>query len=86
MRKDALTRHKKRKYPCDGSKLRQKRSDSSAARMLNIPISTGSEYSVKKSKYDEALIPQHNEQKENSKIARPIVPTSGTHFTVAEKR
>ena len=37
-RMDSLSRHKNRKYPCDGAKSRQKRSNSSANHTLDIPI------------------------------------------------
>ena len=37
-RMDSLSRHKKRKYSCDGAKSRQKRRDSSANHTLDIPI------------------------------------------------
>ena len=63
-RKDALSRHLKRKYPCDGSRSRQ---------------------SDKKSKSDESLLAQDMDHEDDSKIARPIAPTSGTDLTDKER-
>ena len=56
-RKDALSRHLKRKYPCDGSRSRQ---------------------SDTKSKSD-------IDHEDDSKIASPIAPTSGTDLTDKER-
>ena len=63
-RKDALSRHLKRKYPCDGSKSRQ---------------------SDKKSRSDESLLEQDIDHEDDSKIASPIAPTSGTDITNKER-
>ena len=64
-RKDVLSRHLKRKYPCDGSKSRQKGRYFSAVHVLNIPTLKRSEvskeksmHSDKKSKSDESLLAQ----------------------------
>ena len=61
-RKDILSRHLKRKYPCDGSKSRQK-----------------------KSRSDESLLAQDTDHEDDSKIASPIAPTSGTDLTNKER-
>ena len=91
-RKDVLSRHLKRKYPCDGSKSRQKGRYFSAVHVLNIPTLKRSEvskeksmHSDKKSKSDESLLAQDMDHEDDSKIARPIAPTSGTDITNKER-
>ena len=73
-RKDILSRHKKRKYPCDGSKLRLKGSGLSAA----------CAYSGTKSKSDESLLGHEIDQEENSKMVRPIIPVPDFHDDEAD--
>ena len=91
-RKDALSRHLKRKYPCDGSKSRQKGRYFSAVHVLNIPTLDRAEvskeksmHSDKKSKSDESLLAQDMDHEDDSKIARPIAPTPDTDLTDNER-
>ena len=58
-RKDILSRHLKRKYPCGGSKLRLKGNDFPPAPVIKT--------------------------EEDSKIAKPLIPSSGTKLTEGEK-
>ena len=58
-RKDILSRHLKRKYPCSKSR--------------------------KKDESEESLLEQDMDHEDDSKIASPIAPTSGTDITNKER-